>query len=72
MNKYEQETIDLGVEAAKLMIRAAVQTIGDVDDETRNIALTIALGIALTTSKIIDESIPRIAATTYLANNEHS
>jgi hypothetical protein len=72
MNEYEQETTNLGVEAAKLMIRAGVQAIGNVDDETRNIALTLALGIVLISLKLIDESIPRVAATTYLKNNEHS
>ena len=72
MNKHEQETTNLGVEAAKLMIRAGVQAIGDVDDETRNMAFTIALGIVLTSLRLVDESIPHVAATTYLRNNEHS
>jgi len=72
MNGYEQETTNLGVEAARLMIRAGVQAIGDVDDETRNIAFTLALGIVLAGLKLVDESIPRVAATTYLRNNEHS
>ena len=72
MDKYEQETTNLGVEAARLMIKAAVQTAKDVDDETRKIALTLALGIVLTALKLIDESIPRISATTYLKNNEQA
>jgi hypothetical protein len=69
MNK---ETTDVAVEAARLMIRAAVQTIGtDIDDDTRNLTMAMTLGIVLASFKLVDESIPRIAATAYLRNNEH-
>jgi hypothetical protein len=62
----DKQIVDLAVETAKMMVRAAVQTIGDVDDETRNLTLSMALGMVMVTFKYIDKDIPHTAAATYL------